>query len=217
MSTPFNMYAERYDSWFESAEGQAIFEIETKCLWHAMGTIQGRWLEVGVGTGRVATRLGISEGIDPSRSMLALAVPRGIHAVQGVAEDLPYVDSSFEGVVMVTTLCFLGDPVIALSECFRVLNTHGSLVVGIVPAGSAWGKSYTAKARDGHPIYDCAHFQTCEHVVLMCSSVGFLLNIAVSCLLSKPGAPVRSSLHNGIDENAGFVVMRFRKKLEIPL
>ena len=181
-----------------------------------MGTVQGRWLEVGVGTGRVADSLGISEGLDPSPRMLAIAAPRGIHAVRGVAEDLPYADSSLDGVVMVTTLCFLDDPVRALAECFRVLHAHGSLVVGIVPAESPWGKSYAAKGRDGHPLYSRAKFLTCKRLILMCNRVGFFLNTVVSCLLSAPGASVSSSLHCGIDENAGFVVMRFRKKLVIP-
>ena len=212
MSTPFNMYAERYDSWFESAEGQAIFEIETKCLRHTMGSIEGRWLEIGVGTGRVADSLGISEGIDPSPRMLAMAVQRGIHAVRAVAEDLPYADSSLDGVIMVTTLCFLDDPARALAECFRVLHGHGSLVAGIVPAESPWGKFYTVRGREGHPLYSHARFHTCDQAIRMCKDAGFHLNTVVSSLLFAPGAPVNSSLHSGIDENAGFVVMRFSKQ-----
>ena len=213
MFTPFDENAERYDRWFESRNGQAVFEIETNCLREAMGTAAGRWLEVGVGTGRVAGSLDILlEGLDPSPRMLAIAERRGIQCVRGVAEDMPYPESSFDGVVMVTTLCFVDNPMRTLSECFRVLKTQGSLVVGIVPAESSWGKLYRAKGRAGHPMYSRGEFRTCERVILMCKNVGLFLKNVVSCLLSAPEAPPSPSLCYGIDENAGFVAMRFVKQ-----
>ena len=160
MSTPFDTNAERYDRWFESQEGKTIFEIEISCLRETKWIMRGRRLEVGVGTGRFADSLGISEGIDPSSQMLAFAARRGIHAVRAVAEELPYPDSSFLGVVMVTTLCFLQDPIRAIEESFRVLEIHGSLLVGMVPGKSPWGKLYIAKGREGHTLYSHGKFRT---------------------------------------------------------
>jgi len=49
-------------------------------------------LEVGVGTGRLASKLGVGVGLDPSRNMLELSRRRDIMAVQGVAEKLPFQD-----------------------------------------------------------------------------------------------------------------------------
>jgi len=151
-SSLFDLEADRYDSWFESCEGKAIFEIEKNCLRALIQTDTGRWLEVGVGSGRFATSLGISVGVDPSMRMLTIAARRGIHVVRGTGEDLPYQDATFDGILMVTTLCFLTDVKKTLLECHRVLHSRETLVVAIVPAESAWGRLYKAKGGGGHPL-----------------------------------------------------------------
>ena len=56
----FDTEADRYDLWFESAEGKAIFEIEQRCLRGLVQTDTGLWPEVGVGSGRFASSLGVS-------------------------------------------------------------------------------------------------------------------------------------------------------------
>src|SRR6202011_4339241 len=50
----------------------------------------GVGMEIGVGSGRFAAPLGIRYGVDPSVKMRTLAQARGIEAVEGVAEKLPY-------------------------------------------------------------------------------------------------------------------------------
>jgi ubiquinone/menaquinone biosynthesis C-methylase UbiE len=209
--SPFDVDAERYDSWFESCEGGAIFEIENTCLRTLLQACKGRWLEVGVGSGRFAAALGIAQGLDPSSAMLAIATRRGILAVRGVGEDLPYQDATFDGVLMVTTLCFLSDAERTLSECHRVLRPRGSLLVGIVPAESAWGRLYMRKGRERHPLFSEAKFYTCEQVVRICADAGFILEKAVSCLQTSPGEEPIPGLEEGINESAGFVAMRFNK------
>ncbi len=209
---PFDSAARRYDRWFETAGGKAIFEIEKSCIRRAIGDFHGRWLEVGVGSGRFAEALGTREGIDPSREMLLLAARRGIHVVQGVGEALPYRDLSFDGVTLITALCFVDDQFQTVSECYRVLNAEGILAVGIVPSDSSWGKSYARKAVDGHPIYSKAKFRTCHDVVGMCSDVGLDPSGAVGCLFTLPDQEPVFRLEDGINEQAGFVVMRFRKR-----
>ncbi len=67
--SPFDGSAENYDLWFESREGKAIFENEKDCLRALLQISKGLWLEVGVGSGRFAFSLGISEGADPSSGM----------------------------------------------------------------------------------------------------------------------------------------------------
>ena len=207
------MDAERYDLWFQSREGQAIFEIEKHCLRALIRTVTGLWLEVGLGSGRFATSLGISEGVDPSPGMLAIAARRNIHAVRGIGEDLPYQDATFDGVLMVTTLCFLIDPKRTLMECGRVLQRTGILVVGIVPAGSSWGRLYRAKGHEGHPLYSKAKFHTCEQVVRICADAGFVFDNAISCLHTPPGVEPMPSLEEGINESFGFVAMRFHQDM----
>jgi ubiquinone/menaquinone biosynthesis C-methylase UbiE len=143
--------------------------------------------------------------------MLALAARRGIDIVRGIGEDLPYRDGAFDGVLIVTTLCFLTDIKRTLSECHRVLRPSGILVVGIVPGESAWGRLYAAKGREGHPLYSYAKFYTCAQVVRICADAGFVLDRAISCLSTLPGEEPTPGLEEGINESAGFVAMRFAK------
>ena len=51
-SNVFDHLTDRYDAWFDSAEGKPLFEMETRCLQDLMGDANGRWVEIGVGTGR---------------------------------------------------------------------------------------------------------------------------------------------------------------------
>lgn len=209
--SPFDVEADRYDLWFESREGKTIFKVEKDCLRTLVSGGKGLWLEVGVGSGRFAAAFSISQGLEPSSRMLAIAARRGIHAVRGRGEDLPYRDATFDGVLMVTTLCFLTDIRRTLSECRRVLRPRGTLVVGIVPAESTWGQLYAAKGREGHALYSKARFYTCRQVVHNCADAGFVLETAASCLLTSPDDEPTACLEEGINESAGFVAMRFHK------
>jgi ubiquinone/menaquinone biosynthesis C-methylase UbiE len=210
-SNPFDVNADRYDSWFESCEGKAVYEIEKTCLRTLLQACKGLWLEVGVGSGRFAAAFGISEGLDPSSAMSAIATRRGIRTVCGVGEDLPYRDATFDGVLIVTTLCFLADAERTLSECSRVLRQAGTLVVGLVPAESAWGRLYKTKGGEGHPIYSKATFYSCGQTVRICARTGFVLEKAISCLRTSPGEEPKPGIEDGINESAGFVAMRFQR------
>ena len=54
----FDPIADAYDRWYDAPEGKAIFREELLCLQELCGDGSGRWLEVGVGTGRFAAALG---------------------------------------------------------------------------------------------------------------------------------------------------------------
>jgi len=69
----FDPIADVYDRWYDAPEGRAIFAAELKCLRALCGHFNDRWVEVGVGTGRFASMLGIGEGIDPSLRMLEIS------------------------------------------------------------------------------------------------------------------------------------------------
>ncbi|MFO7904625.1 MAG: class I SAM-dependent methyltransferase [Planctomycetota bacterium] len=209
---PFDEVAAHYDAWFDSEKGRTIFEREVDCLRSLMASTPGRWLEVGVGTGRFAAALGVAEGVDPSASMRALADRRGIRTADGVGECLPCPDKNFHGVLMTTTLCFLADPEKSLKECHRVLKDRGRLVVGMIPADSAWGRDYARKAAKGHPIYSAATFHTCDESLSWARREGFELEAASSCLFAPAGFPaVEGRPRKGIVEGAGFVAIAFAK------
>ena len=209
---PFDKASAEYDTWFDSANGRIIFTQEVDCLRSLMASAPGRWLEVGVGTGRFAVSLGVSEGVDPSASMRALAERRGVQTAEGTGECLPYADRTFDGVLMTTTLCFLADPEKVLRECHRVLKDVGRLVVGLIPADSPWGRLYARKAAEGHPIYSAATFHTSDEVIGLAAGAGFDLMEACSCLLAPPKSLGDAEQpHKGIVPGAGFVAMAFTK------
>jgi SAM-dependent methyltransferase len=208
----FDAVAVPYDAWYDSAEGQAIFELELDCLRPLIAGAPHPWLEIGVGTGRFAHALGVDEGLDPSRPMLEIAAARGIRVCVGVGEALPYADEAFGGVLLVTTLCFLAQPEAVFTEAARVLRPGGYLVIGFIPADSPWGKEYARKGREGHPIYRDARFYESAAVLAMARTAGFHLEAARSALLAPPSASlVDQRVREGILPGAGFVAVAFRR------
>ena len=208
---PFEHHARRYDTWFDHKQGRRIFPVEIACLRKILPDLPRPWLEVGVGTGRFASALGIEEGIDPSKEVLKYARQRGIRVRHGFAEKLPYADWTFGAVFMIVTVCFLSDPGKAFRECARVLTPDGSLIIGLVPKDSPWGRMYAEKGKEGHPFYSVATFYTCQDVIGMVGSQRFLLKEACSCLCESPDTHVDklSPPRSGILPGAGFVAMRF--------
>jgi len=211
-SNPFDALAGRYDAWFETPKGRAIFNVEIHALRELLERIEHPWLEVGVGSGRFAHALGVDEGVDPSNAILKIAAGRGINARAGYGEDLPYPDSTYGALLLVVTICFLTDPQKALREAARVLRSDGRLIVGLVPKDSSWGKLYALKGKDGHPFYSPATFYMCEEVIAMAWNESFEFEMARSCLVESPESevPVYAETREGIIPDAGFVAMRFK-------
>lgn len=96
---------------------------------HLRPSRQGRFLDVGCGTGNytaaVAARGGRWWGLDPSDVMLASARARHpeIGWQRGAAEALPFADASFDGVLCTLAVHHFGDRPRAFREVFRVLGT----------------------------------------------------------------------------------------------
>ena len=140
-TTAFDLHAARYDEWFE--RHPAVHQSEILALREFLPTA-GFGLEIGVGGARFAAPLGISVGLDPSMAMLRHAQKRGIEVVAGRAEVLPFRRASFDGVLIVTTLCFVDSPREMLREAGRILKPNGRLVIGFVDRDSPLGRDYLA-------------------------------------------------------------------------
>ncbi|MBN2514085.1 MAG: methyltransferase domain-containing protein [Sedimentisphaerales bacterium] len=213
MQQPFDNLARAYDTWYDTPRGRQIFEAELKCLQQICPACQGRWLEIGVGTGRFASRLGIREGLDPSPGMLELACSRGITTSLGSAEKLPFEENTFDGILMAFTLCFIQHPEKVFRQCRSVLKPDGQLLVGLIPADSPWGKLYQEKKNQGHPIYSHARFLTSDRILAIAQETGFQLKQTACTLFGKPDDLPQAdpNIAPGISEQAGFAALRFSK------
>jgi ubiquinone/menaquinone biosynthesis C-methylase UbiE len=157
---PFEKFAQEYDAWFE--DNRFVYESELRAVQEQLPR-KGEGVEVGVGSGRFAAPLGIRLGIDPSQKMRERAQSKGIIAIDGVAENLPFADSRFDYVLMVTTICFLDDIESSLKEAHRVLKPGGSLIVGFIDRDSPVGKLYQQHKNESN-FYHIANFYTAGEV-----------------------------------------------------
>ncbi len=209
----FDRLAKRYDDWFESDEGKIIFQIELDCLRKLIKVEHENWCEIGVGTGRFAQALGIKFGIDPSMNVLEFARQRGINVIQASSENLPFPNDSFDGLLMVVTLCFLDNPVASFYEAYRVLRKGGVLALGFVPADSEWGQKYIREAKEGHPFYSSAKFYTIDEARKIAEHAGLMCIGGRSCLFASPDNTINyESSIEGLISGAGFVAIKFSKK-----
>ncbi len=203
-SEPFNTHVDRYEQWFNHHPAAFISEL---LAIRALLPCARRGLEVGVGTGRFAVPLGVSDGVDPSWPMLKVARRRGIRTVLGVAEALPYGDNTFDQVLFVTTICFVEDPSQMMTEAVRVLRPGGCVVLGFVDGESALGKDYRRR-RNSSVFYRDATFYSAAQCRGLLEAAGLVDLVEVQTLFTHPDRmadpePVRCGKGEG-----GFAVMR---------
>lgn len=95
--------------------------------------VNGRLLDIGGGTGRVASAIrDLVDDIviaDVSFGMLAHSPRTDFQPVCGASETLPFADHSFERVIMVDALHHVINHAHSASEMFRVLKPGGVLVI----------------------------------------------------------------------------------------
>lgn len=139
------MNAEEYDSWYD--RHPFAYESELAAV-RALMPGGGKGLEVGVGTGRFASRLGIAVGLEPSGAMAAIARRRGVDVRIGTAERMPFDGAAFDFALAVAALNFLKDIPAGLREIGRVLRPGGSLLVGMIDFEPAVGRAYERRISD---------------------------------------------------------------------
>ncbi|KAA8922412.1 methyltransferase domain-containing protein, partial [Thermoplasma sp.] len=87
----FDENAARYDAWYEAHPDEYRDQVGFigRLMPHGIG------VEIGVGTGRFASKLGIKVGVDVSERMLSVAARRGILPILASAENLPFISGYF--------------------------------------------------------------------------------------------------------------------------
>jgi SAM-dependent methyltransferase len=206
----FEQHAREYDSWFD-AHAYA-YESEVSAV-RSLLPQGSTGLEVGVGTGRFASRLGINVGVEPAHAMASTARRRGIEVYETGGEALPFTDGSFDFGLMVTAICFFSDPIQALRDAGRVLKPLGYIVIGMIDKDSPLGKSYEANKRKS-TFYRYAHFHAVTEVINWLIHAGFGSIKTCQTIFKLPvemtaTEPVKTGHGEG-----GFVVIAAQKEVK---
>lgn len=201
---PFIRHHRRYDGWFERHRAAYLSELLAV---RALLPWKGRGLEIGVGTGRFASPLGVEFGIDPAAEMLGYARARGVQVARAIGEALPFADGVFDYALIVTTICFLDDSRAALHEAARILRSGGELVIGFIDRESTLGQHYLAHQAES-VFYREAKFFTAAEVEDLLKVVGFgglvwVQTLYTPLLQIKDIAPISEGTGHG-----AFVVVR---------
>jgi len=166
---PFEKHTIQYEDWFK--ENKYAYQSEINAIKDILPNFSNG-IEIGVGSGKFALPLGIKFGVEPSVEMRKIAESRGIRVVEGVAENLPLENESFDLVLMVTTLCFLDDASKAFSEVYRILKPEGFFINGFVDKNSMIGKIYQ-QYKTKSIFYKIAVFFSTEEVIFLLKETGF--------------------------------------------
>ena len=142
----YDLYAARYDRVKQFDEQADLALISLPIMDRIEPKTNPLILDVATGTGRVplimarnARFAGHVIGLDASRRMLKVARKKVsaerfeefISLTRGDAQELPYLDDSFDVVTCLEALEFLSDQRAALAEIIRVLRPGGLLLVSI--------------------------------------------------------------------------------------
>ncbi|MFO7736305.1 MAG: methyltransferase domain-containing protein, partial [bacterium] len=81
-------------------------------------------------------------------------------------------DNSFDFALMVTTICFVDDPIRAFCEARRVIRKNGLMLVGFVDRDSTLGHMYEQK-KHNHAFYHAATFYSTDELLACLRTAGF--------------------------------------------
>lgn len=122
--------------------------------------------------------------------------------VQGIAETLPFLSCVFDYALCVTTICFVDDAGVMLSEAYRILKPGGGLVIGFIDRTSSLGQHYLAHQAE-NVFYREATFFSAVEVEHLLYEAGFTEPSWVQTL-SKPLKDIREieAIRAGYGEGA---------------
>jgi SAM-dependent methyltransferase len=138
----FDVVANEYDQWYETAEGAMYDRLEKKLIADFLpAEAKGKKVvEVGCGTGhwsRFFSEYGFEvTGLDISERMINAALQKDISNVSFHIADghfLPFADDSFDLTAAITTLEFVHDVEVVLREMIRCTQKPGGqLLIGLL-------------------------------------------------------------------------------------
>jgi ubiquinone/menaquinone biosynthesis C-methylase UbiE len=183
----FNQFAVDYDRWFDTYKLAYLSELEAvKKFIPSLGI----GIEVGTGTGRFSVPFGIKIGVEPAKNMATIAHSRGINVISAFAENLPFDHNSIDFALMITTLCFVDNPLIAIQEIFRILKPNGIIIIGIIDKESELGRKYESMKIESTFYNDAIFYSTNEVTQLLVTS-GFVDIKACQTIFSNPSLMIK--------------------------
>ncbi len=203
---PFERFPHVYEAWFENHP--RLYRAEIEAVRTLLPPFE-KGIEIGVGSGRFALPLGITTGVEPSVKMAEIARSKGVEVIEGVAEALPVEGESFDFALMVTTICFVDDPLLSLQEIHRILKPGGYVIIGFVDRDSALGQQYE-KNRGESRFYREARFYSADEVAGVLKKAGFSEIVRVQTLFGETLEQMETGVKQGSGEGA-FVAVRARK------
>jgi len=206
MKNIFDRYYKRYDAWYDKHKFAYLSELEA--LKRVLPK-RGKGLEIGVGTGRFASALGIGYGIEPSSNMVKITRQRGVETRLGFGERLPFTNASFNYVAIIITLCFVKDPKKVLKGARRVLKRSGKIIIGIIDKDSFLGKFYQKKKSI---FYKQARFFSVKEATRLLRETGFIRLSYYQTLFKLPDKIDSIEKPKKGFSKGGFVVISGEKK-----
>ncbi len=138
----FDLSANKYDLWYESAKGRMYDRLEKKAIsrYLQLRARGKKLLEVGCGTGhwsRFFSECGFEvTGVDISERMINIARAKNIPNSSFQVADghfLPFEDSAFDVTAAITTLEFVRDAEVVVQEMVRCTRKPGGqLLIGVL-------------------------------------------------------------------------------------
>ncbi len=206
----FDEYAPEYDTWYDKYKPAYESELLALKQFLPAHPEKLRALEIGVGTGRFASPLGIGYGVEPSKAMALFAKKRDIEVVQGIAEFLPFKTQTFDLILIVTALAFFMDPAQGLREAARVLKPGGQLTIGMLDRESPLGQYYVAKQKESS-FSSGAHFLSEAEVSGLLAGLGYEKLESCQTLSGIPEELEKVELPKRGTGKGGFAVLSARK------
>jgi len=165
MGYVFDFKAARgYDNWYQNPANRFVGDLEDQLLLRLLEPVRGeRVLDIGCGTGRhlsMFLEMGLDvTGLDASPHMLDIVREKLGHRAelhQGLAEDLPFEDNSFDIATLITTLEFVDDVPKTLQEACRVAKRR--IFLGVLNRYSIKGIERRIKGIFSESTYNRARF-----------------------------------------------------------
>ncbi|WP_292376090.1 class I SAM-dependent methyltransferase [Methanosarcina sp. UBA411] len=209
----FDRLVKEYDAWYEKYKLAYESELLSLRAFLPENLEKLKALEIGAGTGRFASVLGVGLGLEPARAMAMLAKQRRLEVVLGVAEFLPFKKEKFDLVLIVTALAFFENPNQALRETLRILKPGGQILAGILDRDSLQGRYLESGNKKGR-FFSKAHFLSTAEVSSDLAKLGFERLEICQTLFKPPGEIKEIEIPEKGHGKGSFVVLSARKPVQ---